>query len=117
MEEKFGGIMTSENYEEDLTQELLDLCKGNLEDAKSILTSRGRYKYRWWESLDPLEVAWGQINEPIMLVSTEEFRKSLNDALGRSVWDISLSVDLEKIKEEIRSKRSPLDLERIIEKK
>jgi len=54
--------------ERETDQELLDFCGGDREAVKKVKEVRNKYAYKWWESNDPFEIAWGQLNEPILVM-------------------------------------------------
>ncbi|MFZ2414425.1 MAG: hypothetical protein WAW33_00230 [Minisyncoccia bacterium] len=101
--------------ERETDQELLDFCGGDREAVKKVKEVRNKYAYKWWESSDPFEIAWGQLNEPILVMDIGKYMEALNTVLDRPVYNHELtSSNLEKLREEIRGNRPAPSLEEII---
>ena len=115
MREKFRGPEEPKNPQEEIDQELLDLCKGNREAAKKVQAIRSKYENKWWESSDPFEVAWGQLNEPALIMDFGKFHEAIEKALGRPVYSHEFGLNAEGLKEEMQCKRPAPSLNEIIE--
>ena len=115
MREKFRGPEEPKNPQEEIDQELLDLCKGNREAAKKVQAIRSKYENKWWESSDPFEVAWGQLNEPALIMYFGKFHEAIEKALGRPVYTHEFGLNAEGLKEEMQGKRPAPSLNEIIE--
>lgn len=57
---------------------------------KTIAQAKAAYSYPWWASNDPIEVFWGQANEPVQIVSLPEYLQSAKAAMGREVFEKEL---------------------------
>jgi integrase len=55
-------------------------------EKKSVGQVKSKYGYAWWASQNPIEVFWGQLNEPVWLISVERFLKTAKEAMGREVF-------------------------------
>jgi hypothetical protein len=58
----------------------------NKAEKKSVGQVKSKYGYAWWASQNPIEVFWGQLNEPVRLVPVERFLKIAKEAMGREVF-------------------------------
>ena len=115
MTEKFRGPEGPNNHQEEIDQELLDLCKGNREAAKKIQAIRSKYENKWWDSSDPFEVAWGQLNEPSLIMDFRKLHEAVEKALGRPVFPHEFGLNAEGLKKEMQGKRPAPSLNEIIE--
>jgi hypothetical protein len=105
MPKEFKGPEGTDSPQEEISQELLDLCKGNREAAKNVQAVREKYgDNKWWESSDPFELAWGQLNEKIQIIESNKFHKAIEEALGRTVNTYEFG-DPELLKKEMQGKR------------
>ncbi len=66
-----------------ITQEILEICKGDEEAAKKVLEVRNEYINDWWNSEDASDKAWGQLHERILVMDFREFKRAVRDALDR----------------------------------
>jgi integrase len=55
-------------------------------EKKAIAKAKAKYKYPWWASNDPLEVFWGQVNEPFHIVPLEKYHDAARVAMDREVF-------------------------------
>jgi len=53
--------------------------------------AKAKYSYPWWASVNPVEVFWGQVNEPVQIVPLEKYVASAAQAMGREVFKSELS--------------------------
>jgi hypothetical protein len=57
------------------------------ERDENIATAKAKYfENPWWDSEDPKEVFWGQVNESCLLMDFDKFHEATEKALGRPVW-------------------------------
>jgi hypothetical protein len=70
--------------------------------AVRVKATKAKYgSLHWWEpGFDPLEMAWYQLNEPVLLVDFGRFQLALDRLLGRPVWVHELAVCLEELRAE-----------------
>ena len=68
-------------------------------DKKAIAEAKAKYGYPWWASKNPLEVFWGQVNEPVPILPVERFHECARQAMGRDVFAEELA-DRESLKDE-----------------
>ena len=61
------------------------------EDRKAAAKAKAKYKFPWWASANPLEVFWGQVNEPVRVVPFEKYHECAMTAMGREVLAQELS--------------------------
>jgi integrase len=61
------------------------------ESAKAIPQAKAKYSYPWWASSKPLEIFWGQANEPVQIVPTPKYLESAKAAMEREVFEQELS--------------------------
>ena len=106
MSEKFEGNLPPQEQKREITQELLDLCKGNREAAQKVLEVRSKYDNEWWNSEDPMEVAMGQLNEPTLIMDFRKFHEAIEKALGRPVYTHEFGINADGLKEELAAKKS-----------
>lgn len=60
-------------------------------DRQTVMRTMEKYgNNRWWRSDDPIEVAYHQLKEPILIVSMGYFRDSLDKLFGRPVRETEL---------------------------
>src|SRR6266542_4317323 len=45
------------------------------EDRKAAAKAKAKYKFPWWASANPLDVFWGQVNEPVRIVPFEKYHE------------------------------------------
>ena len=57
----------------------------------AIAHAKAKYSYPWWASENPLEVFWGQVNEEIQIVSSEQYHTCAQEAMGRVVFKTELN--------------------------
>ena len=105
MSEKFKGNLPPQEQKSEIDQELLDLCKGNREAAQKVLEVRNKYDTEWWNSDDPMEVAWGQLNEPTLIMDFDKFHEAIEKALGRPVFTHEFGINAEELKKELEAKK------------
>jgi len=105
MSEKIEGNLPPREQKGEIDQELLDLCKGDREAAQKVLEVRSEYDTEWWNSDDPVEVAWGQLNEPTPIMDSRKFHEAIEKALGRPVLTHELGINVEGLKKELEAKR------------
>ena len=92
-----------------------------MEDTLEELVARvaeTKQKYgdnHWWESEDPAVLFWGQINEPILIISFGEFQEATEKALKRPVFTHEF-VDPESLKAEFQKKIPKATFEDIMNK-
>jgi integrase len=55
-------------------------------EKKAIAKAKAKYKYPWWASNDPLEVFWGQVNEPFRILPLEKYHDAARVAMDREVF-------------------------------
>ena len=106
MSEKFEGNLPPQEQKGEITQELLDFCRGNHEDAQKVLEVRSKYDNEWWNSDDPMEVAMGQLNEPTLIMDFGKFHEAIEKALGRPVYTHEFGINADGLKEELVAKKS-----------
>ena len=56
------------------------------EDRKAAAKAKAKYKFPWWVSPNPLEMFWGQVNEPVRVVALEKYHECATAAMGREVF-------------------------------
>lgn len=56
------------------------------EDRKAAAKAKAKYKFPWWASTNPLELFWGQVNEPVRIVPFEKYHECATAAMGREVF-------------------------------
>ena len=61
------------------------------ESAKAIPHAKAKYSYPWWASTNPLEVFWGQANEPVQIVPMPKYLESAKVAMEREVFEQELA--------------------------
>lgn len=71
----------------------------NAEQRKAAAKAKVNYKFPWWASTNPLEVFWGQVNEPVRIVASEKFHKCAAAAMDREVFAEELA-DLDALRDE-----------------
>lgn len=84
------------------------------EDVNEIMLER--YEYRWWESSDPLDLAWGQLDCGILAIPQAKFYKALEAVLGREITP-KKGFEIPRLQEEIMARFPAEALERITKKK
>jgi integrase len=55
-------------------------------DKKAIAKAKAHYKYPWWASNDPMEIFWGQVNEPFQIVPLKKYHDAARVAMDREVF-------------------------------
>jgi integrase len=55
-------------------------------DRKMAAKAKAKYKFPWWASANPLDVFWGQVNEPVRIVPFEKYHECAKVAMGREVF-------------------------------
>ena len=105
MSEKFEGNLPPQEQKGEITQELLDLCKGNHEAAQKVLAVRSKYDNEWWNSDDPMELAMGQLNESTLIMDFGKFHEAIEKALGRPVYTHEFGINAEGLKQELAAKK------------
>jgi hypothetical protein len=58
---------------------------------KTAAQAKAAYSYPWWASSNPVEVFWGQANEPVQIVPLPKFLQSAKAAMGREVFEQELA--------------------------
>jgi integrase len=58
---------------------------------KTAAQAKAAYSYPWWASSNPIEVFWGQANEPVQIVPSPKYLQSAKAAMGREVFEQELS--------------------------
>jgi hypothetical protein len=58
----------------------------NEAEKKSVGQVKAKYGYAWWASRNPMEVFFGQLNEPTWLIPAERFLRIAKEAMGREVF-------------------------------
>ena len=58
---------------------------------KSAAQAKAKYSYPWWASINPIEVFWGQANEPVQIVPPAKYLQSAKEAMGREVFEQELA--------------------------
>jgi integrase len=53
--------------------------------------AKAGYSYPWWASSNPLEVFWGQANEPVQIVPRLKYLESAKAAMEREVFEQELA--------------------------
>jgi len=72
----------------------------------AVAKAKAKYTVAWWEpDHDPKEMAYYQLNEPILLVNFGDFHVALEKLLGRSIWSHEFAVCLTELREEARRTR------------
>jgi integrase len=61
------------------------------DSRKSIPQAKAKYSYPWWASSNPLEVFWGQANEPVQVVPSPKYLESAKAAMEREVFEQELA--------------------------
>ena len=61
------------------------------ESTKAIPHAKAKYSYPWWASTNPLEVFWGQANEPVQIVPMPKYLESAKAAMEREVFEQELA--------------------------
>ncbi|HVS50861.1 MAG TPA: site-specific integrase [Opitutaceae bacterium] len=56
------------------------------EDRKAAAKAKAKYKFPWWASANPLELFWGQVNEPVRIVTLGRYHECATAAMGREVF-------------------------------
>lgn len=56
------------------------------DNKAAIAEAKAKYGYPWWASKNPLEVFWGQLNEPGQIVPLEKFHECAKQAMSREVF-------------------------------
>jgi integrase len=68
---------------------------GELENTKpqkkTAAQAKAAHSYPWWASSDPIEIFWGQANEPVQIVPSSKYLQSAKTAMGREVFEQELS--------------------------
>jgi len=83
-----------------------------VEEAKS------KYVHEWWNSDRAIDMAWGQLNEPVEIIDGRLLLSVLNHVLSRNVSGAELQ-DRAKLRGEVRrvGRNMGVDLNEIIRKK
>jgi hypothetical protein len=55
-----------------------------------VAKAKAKYRYPWWASPNPLEVFWGQLNEPVRIVAPERLHACSEQAMGWKVFEHEL---------------------------
>ena len=64
-----------------------NLAPANNDDKRNVAKAKAKYKYaNGWASDDALEVFWGQVNEPVQIVPTDEYRKAACTSMDREIF-------------------------------
>jgi hypothetical protein len=58
---------------------------------KTAAQAKAAYSYPWWASSNPIEVFWGQANEPVQIVPSAKYLQSAKAAMGREVFEQELA--------------------------
>ena len=58
---------------------------------KTAAQAKAAYSYPWWASSNPIEVFWGQANEPVQIVPSPKYLQSAKAAMGREVFEQELA--------------------------
>ena len=66
---------------------------------KTAAQAKAAYSYPWWASSNPIEVFWGQANEPVQIVPLPKFLQSAKAAMGREVFEQELAEPLALVDE------------------
>jgi hypothetical protein len=59
--------------------------------SKTAAQAKAAYSYPWWASENPIEVFWGQVNEPVQIVPVPKYIQSAKAAMGREVFEQELA--------------------------
>src|SRR5688500_13180864 len=85
----------------------------SIEDEKRLVAkAKTKYRYPWWASADPLVMFWGQLNEPVRLVSNEKLLNAAQMAMDSEVLESELS-DSTGLVAELKERISPEAIERV----
>lgn len=57
----------------------------------TVAKVKAKYSYPWWASENPVEVFWGQVNEPMQIIPSETYLVVATQAMGREVFKSELS--------------------------
>jgi integrase len=55
------------------------------DQRKAAAAAKAKYSLPWWVSKDPLELFWGQLNEPVQIIPKEKFLAAAAEAMNREV--------------------------------
>lgn len=58
---------------------------------KTAAQAKAAYSYPWWASNEPVEIFWGQANEPVQIVPPAKYLESAKQAMGREVLEQELT--------------------------
>jgi hypothetical protein len=68
------------------------LQNGKLDrQQKTAAQAKAAYSYPWWASNEPVEIFWGQANEPVQIVPPAKYLESAKQAMGREVLEQELT--------------------------
>jgi integrase len=82
------------------------------ESAKTVPHAKAKYSYPWWASSNPLEIFWGQANEPIQIVPMPKYLESAKAAMEREVFEQELA-EPQTLLEELAARVSPSAIEKL----
>jgi integrase len=80
-----------------------------------VAKAKAKYRYPWWASPNPLEVFWGQLNEPVRIVAADHLHACSEQAMGRKVFELELH-DCQSLTEEFLARASKTELEALLAK-
>jgi Phage integrase family len=74
-----------------IVQKLVDkTVASGKSQVKTVAQAKAAYSYPWWASSEPIEVFWGQVNEPVQIVPLPGYLQSAKTAMGREVFEKEL---------------------------
>lgn len=66
---------------------------------KTAAQAKATYSYPWWASSNPIEVFFGQVNEPVQILPLPKFLQNAIAAMGREVFEQELAEPLALVDE------------------
>jgi hypothetical protein len=64
----------------------------NGEDEKTAIPkAKAKYSYPWWASKNPVELVWGQLNEPVQIVPIGKYLDCAKQAMNREIFPDELA--------------------------
>jgi integrase len=90
-------------------------CVNSNAKKKAIAKAKARHNYPWWASSNSLEMFWGQVNEPVQIVTTEKYHEAAKAALGREVFPQEL-LDPQGLRDEFVERAGKHVLEQLFSK-
>ena len=73
------------------------------------------YGEKWWESLDPIDIAAFQIMQKFLCCPFDVFHSAIEECLNRPVYSHEFGFNLEGIKNELFKNAKAPSIEKIIE--